>query len=58
MLVLSRYKNQDIVIDTSDGQIVIKVVDIETYKVRIGIEAPQQIQIMRRELLKEGNIAS
>lgn len=48
MLVLSRTKDEKIVI--GDGTIVITVVDICGDKVRLGIEAPRNIPVHRREV--------
>jgi len=50
MLVLSRKLNEKIVID---DQIEITVVGIENGKVQLGIEAPKEIEIMRKELLED-----
>ena len=50
MLVLSRKLNDEIVIE---GDIRIKVISITGNAVRLGIEAPQQIAIVRSELLFE-----
>ncbi|MCG6154908.1 carbon storage regulator CsrA [Rubinisphaera margarita] len=47
MLVLSRKKNESIVID---DRIVITVVDIRGDKVRLGIEAPKDVSIHRSEV--------
>ncbi|MBV12032.1 carbon storage regulator CsrA [Rubinisphaera sp.] len=47
MLVLSRKKNESIVID---DRIVITIVDIRGDKVRLGIEAPKDISIHRSEV--------
>ena len=47
MLVLSRKKDESIVID---GKIVITVVEIRGDKVRLGIEAPKQIPVHRKEV--------
>ncbi len=47
MLVLSRKKNETILID---GKIEIQVVQIQGNKVRIGINAPQDVRILRGEL--------
>ena len=47
MLVLSRKKNESIIID---GSIVITVVEIRGDKVRLGIEAPKEIPIHRSEI--------
>lgn len=47
MLVLSRKKNESIVVDDS---IVITVVEIRGDKVRLGIEAPREVPIHRSEV--------
>jgi carbon storage regulator len=47
MLVLSRKKNESIVIN---NDITIVVVDIRGDKVRLGIEAPKEIPVHRREV--------
>ena len=47
MLVLSRKRNESIVID---GSIVITVVEIRGDKVRLGIEAPREVPIHRKEI--------
>ena len=47
MLVLSRKKNESIVIDDN---VVITVVEIRGDKVRLGIEAPREIPIHRSEV--------
>ena len=47
MLVLSRKKNERIVID---DKIVVTVVEIRGDKVRLGIEAPRDVPVHRREI--------
>lgn len=47
MLVLSRKKGQQIIIE---GGITITVVEIRGEKVRIGIEAPKEIKVDRKEI--------
>ena len=47
MLVLSRKKNQSIVID---NQIEIEVLKIKGNTVRLGIKAPSSIKVLRGEL--------
>ncbi len=47
MLVLSRKKNESIVIDDN---IIITVVEVRGDKVRLGIEAPREIPIHRSEV--------
>jgi len=47
MLVLSRKKNESIVIR---DDIVITVVEVRGDKVRLGIEAPREVAVHRREI--------
>ena len=47
MLVLSRKKNESIVIN---DQIVVTVIEIRGDKVRLGIEAPKEVPVHRREV--------
>lgn len=53
MLVLSRKLNESIVINDS---IVITVCDIDKDRVRIGIDAPKDIRVFRKELLDNAKI--
>ncbi len=54
MLVLSRKKNEDIVITAPDGRVItIKVVEIVGDKVRLGVTAAPDVAVMRRELLTQ-----
>jgi carbon storage regulator len=58
MLVLSRKINESIVI--SDG-IIVTVVEIRRDKVRLGIEAPKNVTVHRREVyekIKEGSLGA
>lgn len=47
MLVLSRKKNETIVIN---NDITIVVVEIRGDKVRLGVEAPREVSVHRREV--------
>jgi carbon storage regulator len=47
MLVLSRKKNESIIINDN---IIITVVEIRGDKVRLGIEAPKEVTVHRREV--------
>lgn len=47
MLVLSRHRDESIVIG---DKIIVTVVDIRGDKVRLGIEAPSEIPVHRREV--------
>ena len=47
MLVLSRKKNESIVID---DRIILTVVEIRGDKVRLGIEAPKDVPVHRKEV--------
>ncbi|QSZ42534.1 carbon storage regulator CsrA [Sulfurimonas aquatica] len=58
MLVLARKQDESIVIGDN---IIVKVVSLENGVVKLGIDAPKNISIIRDELLqeiKEGNIAA
>lgn len=48
MLVLSRRKEEQVVI--GDNEIVITIVEIRGDKVRLGIEAPKEVPVHRREV--------
>jgi carbon storage regulator len=50
MLVLTRKQNEGILIG---NDIVVTVINIEGDKIRLGIEAPKNIRVIREELLKE-----
>ncbi len=51
MLVLSRKKNETIVID---GQIKIEVLQVKGNTIRLGITAPQDVRVLRGELAPFG----
>jgi carbon storage regulator len=50
MLVLSRYIGEQFVINSPSGPIVVEVMDIRGHQVRVGIRAPEDVPIFRREL--------
>ena len=52
MLVLSRKKGESIVIR---GNIVVTVVDLRNGKVRLGVEAPKEVPVFRKELYDKIN---
>ncbi len=53
MLVLSRKKNEGILIKGRDGDIRILAIEIDKGKIRLGIEAPKGYTIVREELIYE-----
>jgi len=59
MLVLAREEEEEILIETSDGPIVIKVLEIrktdDVKKARIGVSAPNRCRVMRTEILEENH---
>ena len=53
MLILTRKIDQGIVIA---GNIIVRVLGVERDRVKIGIDAPKEIPVLRQELLeREGN---
>lgn len=47
MLILTRKRGESLVID---GKIEIKVTDISDEKIKLGIEAPPEMKVYRKEL--------
>ena len=50
MLILTRKKDESIIID---GNIEIQIISIEEGKVKIGINAPKNIEIYRSEVVEK-----
>ncbi len=50
MLILTRKKDESIIIN---GNIQIQIISIEEGKVKIGIEAPKDIEIFRNEVFEK-----
>ena len=50
MLVLSRKKNESLIIGKGDQEVTIVVVEIRGDKVRLGVEAPKEVPVHRREV--------
>jgi carbon storage regulator CsrA len=53
MLVLSREKDESITIGEGDDAITVMIIQAG-YVVRLGIDAPDDLRIMRTELLDKG----
>lgn len=53
MLILSRQVGEAIVIGAGPDQITVKILDVRGRKVRLGIEAPDNVPIHRTELLDQ-----
>ena len=52
MLVLSRKKNEQLVIRISDQTCVIRILDVVRDRVRIGIIAPDSVKVHREEVAR------
>ena len=50
MLVLSRKKNESIIINDGDKIVRLKIIEINGNSIRIGFEAPKEISIHREEV--------
>ena len=53
MLIISRKRNEGVIINEN---IELTIVDIQGDKVRIGIDAPSSVKIVRKELLETANL--
>lgn len=54
MLVLTRTRGESIVIQTTDGPIEVVVTRVLDGRVKIGINAPDTVKILRTELIEKG----
>jgi carbon storage regulator len=50
MLVLSRKKNEDIIIGEGENQVRLMIVEIRGDKVRLGIDADRSVPVHRKEV--------
>ena len=50
MLVLNRKKGESIIVG---DDIVIQIVDIQGDNIKLGIEAPKEVRVLRKELYEE-----
>jgi carbon storage regulator len=50
MLLLNRYTCQSIILHTLDGTIEVTVTQIKDGQVKLGIDAPPEVLILRKEI--------
>lgn len=55
MLVLSRKKDEEIVINLGSELVTVKVVDVRGDRVRLGVSAPSTVAVHRREVFEAIN---
>jgi carbon storage regulator len=53
MLVLSRREGEALILNTSDGEIVVSIELLQGSQVKVGIDAPQSVKVLRDELVEE-----
>jgi carbon storage regulator len=53
MLILTRRVSESIIIETSDGTIEVVICKINGGQVRVGIQAPDSVDIWREEIPEE-----
>jgi carbon storage regulator len=51
MLSLTRKPNESIILKTSDGDVKVMIIGQRGQYVRVGIDAPQSVAILREELI-------
>lgn len=56
MLKLTRRERETITLFTADGEVTISVEKIKGKQVSVGIEAPDSVEVVRTELLKECDV--
>jgi len=54
-LVLSRHEGERLLLETTEGQIVIKVVKVNS-GVKLAVSAPASVRILREELLPKERV--
>jgi carbon storage regulator len=54
MLVITRKTNESIIIQAGDKTIEIAILDVSKEKVKIGVNAPREVKIIRNELVIAG----
>jgi carbon storage regulator len=52
MLVLSRKKNEQLVIRMGEESVLVRVLDVNGNRVRIGITAPRSVAVLREEVAR------
>lgn len=57
MLCLTRKPSEHIALETTDGLILVTITEVRGEKVRLGIEAPLAVKILRSELRETENAA-
>lgn len=50
MLIIGRKQSQTVTLYTSEGPIVVKIAKVRGSKVLVGIEAPENVKVLRGEL--------
>lgn len=55
MLVLTRLKNQKVLVRVGDAVLELVIVDVKGDKVKLGFQGPDDFQIKREELVAQEN---
>jgi carbon storage regulator CsrA len=50
VLVLTRKRNQSIVLTCDDAEVTLKIIQVGRDKVSVGVEAPLSVKVLRAEL--------
>ncbi len=58
MLILSRKQSQKVKLITSNDSIVITILRISGEQIRIGVDAPGEVLVLRDELETNSNVAA
>ena len=56
MLILTRKKGESIIIGNTGDEIIVTIMEVDKNNVRLGIDAPPEIQVDRQEIrIKKDN---
>jgi len=52
MLILSRREGESVILETSEGPISVAITNVDGNQIKMGLDAPESVKILREELRK------
>lgn len=56
MLVLTRKSGEAVVLETDGKEIVVRLLEISGSRVRLGVEAPREVTVLREEIAPQASL--